>query len=128
MLQFCNRRIKTPQLEPTRRKRAENGPITNVPESNFDDMHYTKVLTQDKVKHQLRSHKAWLKKQQNDVTLFIQDLAFTQHWAGINASLRVSFIPLFQVLIYVLLYWRQQFTGEWTRIMDVDEWITILFG
>ena len=43
----------------------------------------------------------------------------------IVSELSPSFKLLFQVLIYVLHYWRQQFIGEWTRFLHA--WITILF-
>ena len=44
----------------------------------------------------------------------------------IVSQLSPSFEPLLQVLVYVLHYWRQQFIGERTRILDA--WITILLG
>ena len=44
----------------------------------------------------------------------------------IVSELSPSYKPFFQVLAYVLLYWRQQFIGERTRFLDA--WIAIPFG
>ena len=56
----------------------------------------------------------------------MQILYQRQTVGNFNTTQSMSFKPFLQVLFYVLDYWRQQFIGERTRILDA--WITILFG